>query len=651
MPSHIVCCRYNDGLETVPSTAFQQRLPDTMTLLPFKERLNTDDTLLLDGAMGTLLQQRAAVAINACFDWLNISEPQVVQQIHRDYIDAGADIIETNTFGANRYKLSEYGCPEDVTKVVTAAVGLARAAIHESGREVYLAGAVGPLGRAIKPYGPISHEDATSAYREQISALAQAGVDLLVLETFNNHEELLLALTAARQVAPDLAVIAQATFSTDSMTYTGMNPARVANDLMKAGADVIGANCGSGPMQLAQVLQSMHQAVPHARLSAMPNAGFPEAIGGRVMYSATADYFGRYALTFRGLGARLIGGCCGTTPEHIRAMREALDQPERLAIDISVIDNEPDPSNQPQHPTQLAQRLAAGAFTITVEVAPPRSYTADKVLQEARLLRDAGADLLDVADTPAARMKMSAWAAAHLLQTQVGVETILHFPTRGRNILRVQGDLLASHALELRNLFVTMGDPTKIGDYPNASDASDIMPSKLIDLIKHKMNHGEDMAGNSIGTPTSFTVGCALNMAADDLDNEIRVLNNKLSAGSDFALGQAVFDPPRIEAFLRRYEQVNGTAFTLPVLMGVMPLYSVKHALFLHNEVPGITIPDSIFRRMENAGDEAAREGVRIAKELVTQLRPYIQGVYVIPSYGRYHLAAEVVDAAAHVPA
>lgn len=619
--------------------------------LTLKQRLAQGSPLLLDGAMGTLLQQRADVPMSTCFDWLNITQPAIVRQIHVDYLAAGADLIETNTFGANRYRLAEHGYAEEVARVVQAGVQLAREAVAVSGKAAYVLGAIGPTGLILKPYGPLSQEDARASFTETAAAFAAAGVDGLIFETFTNHDELLIALRAARQVAPELPLFALVTFNSDGLTYTGQNPARVASDLMRAGVDVIGSNCGSGPMQLSQVIQSMRQATPNARLAAMPNAGFPEAVGGRIMYPATADYFAQYARTFRQMGVQLIGGCCGSTPDHIRAMRQALDEAPQEVVEITVVDHEQDARRQPQHPTALAQRLAAGQFTITVEMTPPRSYTADKLLQEARLLRDAGADLLDVADTPAARMKMSAWAAAHLLQTQVGVETILHFPTRGRNILRVQGDLLASHALGLRNLFVTMGDPTKIGDYPNANDASDIVPSKLIDLIVHKMNTGTDMAGNSIGTPTNFTVGCALNMAADDLDNEIRVLGNKLAAGSHFALGQAVFDPPRVEAFLKRYEEINGEPFKLPVLMGVMPLYSVKHALFLHNEVPGITIPDAIFKRMEDAGDDAPQEGVRIAQELIRQLRPYVQGAYVIPSYGRYHLAAEVVDAIAHVPA
>jgi homocysteine S-methyltransferase len=330
-------------------------------------------------------------------------------------------------------------------------------------------------------------------------------------------------------------------------------------------------------------------------------------------------------------------------------MRHALDHPLPAVPQIQVTAQEQgEASAAVAHPTDLARRLDEGKFTITVEMAPPRGHDVSRLLMQGRLLRDAGANLIDVADTPAARMKMSAWAISHLLQDQVGIETILHFPTRGRNILRVQGDLLAAHALGLRNLFVTMGDPARIGDYPEATDNYDIVPSRLIGVIKHDLNQGRDMAGNSIGSPTSFTVGCALNMAADDLDREIKVLGDKLANGADFALGQAVFDPPRVEAFLNRYREINGKDMKLPVIMAVMPLVSVKQAQFLHNEVPGIIIPDAIFARLEAAGEDAPHEGVRIAIELIQQMRDFVQGAYIIPAFGRYEYAAEVVDAIAN---
>lgn len=622
-----------------------------MPKIPFTERLSSQKPILSDGAMGTLLVQRGNISLDKCFDQLNLTQPALVEGIHTDYIEAGSDLIETNTFGANRFKLSEYGLAQSVGEINQAGVHLARQAVERSNRDdVYIAGAIGPLGVSLKPYGRVSREEGKAAFAEQISALLDAGVDLLSFETFNNHDELILAIETARDIDSEIPIIAQATFSTNNITSTGHNPARVANDLHQTGATIIGVNCGTGPSQISQILQAMTDAVPEAYFSAIPNAGFPETIGGRAMYPATAEYFGDYALTFKGIGAHLVGGCCGTTPQHISAMRQALDDPTRAIPDIHIVeDDENELAPQNVHPTDLAQRLNAGKFTVTVEMTPPRGYDTETMLREARLLRDAGAFAINVADTPAAKMKMSAWAVSHLLQNRVGVETVLHFPTRGRNILRVQGDLLASHALGLRNLFVTMGDPTRIGDYPEAMDSYDIVPSKLIGVIKQDLNQGRDMAGNSIGVPTNFNVGCALNMAADNLDREIKVVLAKIEGGADFALGQAVFDPPRIERFLKRYQEIAGEDFSLPVIMGLIPLHSLKYARFLHNEVPGIIIPDAIFARLDNAGDTAADEGTRIAIELMTQMRHFVQGAYVIPS-GRYKSAAYIIDAIVNTP-
>lgn len=622
-----------------------------MPKLPFAERLQQPLPLVADGAMGTQIH-RAGQPIHACFEAINLLDPALIARIHREYLDAGADIIETNTFGANRYKLAEHGYAGKVAEVNAAGVEIVRRAIAASGREdVYIVGSVGPLGQTMRPYGKLTREDVHEAFTEQITALIDAGVDGILFETFADHAQLLEALAAARAVSPTIPVICQATFASDDRTMLGFPPSKVAYDLYKAGADVIGVNCSAGPSQIAQILQTMAQSVPQARLSAMPNAGFPEYVNGRVMYPATAEYFGDYALTFQAIGARIIGGCCGTTPEHIKAMRQAVDAAaahQRPLPQITVVEPHHDEETPaPDRPTDLAQRLLDGKFTVTVEITPPRSYTIDKLIRNARLLRDAGAHVLDVADTPAARMRMSPWGVANVIQEQVGVESVLHFPTRGRNLLRIQGDLLASHALGLRNLFVTMGDPTKIGDYPQANDTYDIVPSKLIALIKHEMNQGRDQAGNSIGKPTAFNVGCALNMFADDIDHEIKVLLNKLEAGADFALGQAVFEPERIERFIKRYEEITASAWQFPVLMGIMPLNSLKHATYLNNEVPGISIPDSIMKRIEDAGDDAPQEGVRIAQELLRQIRGVVAGAYIIPAFGKYHLAAEVIDALA----
>ena len=615
-----------------------------MTRTPFRQRLKQGKPILADGAMGTMLHQESHAGADACFDAMNVEAPEMVVSIHKAYIAAGADIIETNSFGANRFKLAAAGRAQRVELYNRRAVELARQAIAESeAHHVYIVGSVGPLGVGIYPYGRVSREDARAAYHQQLAALVAAGVDAIQFETFNEHKELLLAIQALRAISETMPIIAQATFYRENLTYGGYPPARVANDLHKAAVDVIGVNCGSGPAGIAEVLRQMRHAVPDATFSAMPNAGFPEVIGGRILYPATAEYFADYAVALAQMGAALIGGCCGTSPAHIQAMRTALDQPPPAIIDLHISEASAEEETlTPDPPTELSERLTNGLFTVTVEMAPPRSYRTDKLLRSARLLRAAGADCINVADTPAARMKMSAWAVAHLLQSQLGIETVLHFPTRGRNMLRVQGDLLASHALGLRNLFVVMGDPTRIGDYPDASDAYDVAPSGLIDVIKHKMNQGKDMAGHSIGKPSSFTVGCALNMAAEDLDREIRILKKKIAAGADFALGQAIFEPERIQRFHARYAELEGQTLNLPVLMAVMPLHSLKQARFLHNEVPGIIIPDAILERIAAAGDAAAQVGAEIAKELLDEMSGMIQGAYIIPSFGNYEAAVEV---------
>lgn len=616
-----------------------------MAKTPLLERLRQGTPLLGDGAMGTLLHARGNLPLDGCFEALNLHNPDLVQQVHREYIDAGADLIETNTFGASIYKLAEYGLADQVDAINRAGVALVRAAIADHPR-VYVIGSIGPLGVRVKPFGKLSKAEARAAFVQQMRALNAEGVDAFLLETFTDHGELLEALAAAREVNPAVPVIAQMTFNSDDRTQLGYLPGRVADELHRAGADVVGVNCSGGPMQIARVIDLMRKSVPSAIYSAFPNAGFPENIGGRVLYPASADYFAESAVTLRGLGATVIGGCCGTTPSHIAAMRAALDNPTRETVRLYIQDTANDePQNGQDQPTELAYRLANKQFTVTVEITPPRGYDMEKLLEAGALLRDAGAHLLDVADSPAAKMRMSPWAVSQVLQSHVGLEAILHFPTRGRNLLRVQGDLLAAHAIGLRNLFVTMGDPTRIGDYPDATDSFDIAPSKLIDVIAHQMNAGQDLAGNSIGRATSFTVGCALNMFAEDLDNELRVLDKKLESGSHFALGQPVFEPEKIERFLEAYLQRNGTAFELPVLMGIMPLYSLKQALYLHNEVPGIRIPNAIFKRLEDAGDNAPQEGVKIAQELVRAVKDKVQGAYIIPASGRYQQAAEVIDA------
>jgi methionine synthase I (cobalamin-dependent)/5,10-methylenetetrahydrofolate reductase len=607
--------------------------------------IESNKPLLSDGAMGTLLNARG-VSFEGCFDVLNLTDPALVKKIHRQYLDAGSDVIQTNTFGANRYKLAAHDLEEKVAEINRRGVELVREATVKTAKKVLVAGDVGPLGVRLAPFGRVQPEQARGAFAEQIQALAEAGADLIILETFSDLYEIREALAAARQVC-SLPVVASLTFTRDDRTLLGDPPGKVARTLAESGADLIGVNCSGGPAQIFRILKQMRQAVPGGRFSAMPNAGWPEQVGGRIMYPANPSYFGDYALAFCEAGASLIGGCCGTTPEHIAAMRSALDGEQSgcspAVGEIITVTEAEERETAPEAPSRLAGRLAEGKFTIAVEMDPPRGLATYKLLAGASLLAEAGANVINVADSPMARMRMSPWAVCDLIQRTIGVETTLHFPTRGRNLLRVQGDLLAAHALSIRNVFIVMGDPTAIGDYPDAMDNYDLVPSGLIKLIKQNFNAGLDHAGIDIGQPTSFFVGGALNLTPQDIEQEIKNLRRKLKAGVDFLLTQPIFQPEVAQAFLERYQELNGT-LNVPVLVGMLPLYSMRHAAFLHNEVPGISIPEEYHRRLEKAGEKAAWEGVQITLELIEKVRPWVNGIYLMPQFSRYDLAAEIIE-------
>jgi methionine synthase / methylenetetrahydrofolate reductase(NADPH) len=617
----------------------------------FRQRIS-QNTLLLDGAMGTMLHGRG-IPIDQCFDAINIANPALVAGIHRAYIDAGADIIETNTFGANRFKLAEHHLDGEVAAINTAAVSLARRAILGSFRPVLLAGSIGPLGVRLAPLGRVKLSQARAAFAEQIEALVQPneaglqGVDLLMIETMSDLQEVAAAVAAARAIAPDIAIVAQMTFTRDDRTVLGDSPAKVAARLAELDVDAIGANCSGGPVQVLRLITTMRQVVADRPLAASPNAGWPQQVeGGRVMHPATPAYFADYTRAFLEAGAALVGGCCGTTADHIAAMRRALDTPgesRRPLPHVNVISRRETAAAVVEQPTHLAQSLAQQRFVVTVEMSPPRGIATHRLLAGARMLKEAGANFIDVADSPLARMRMSAWAAAHLVQKEVGVEAILHFPTRGRNLLRIQGDLLAAYALNIRNLFVVMGDPTHIGDYPEAMDNYDIVPTGLIQLIKSRLNSGLDQAGQSIDQPTNFVVGCALNLEPADQARELKLLRKKISNGADFALTQPVFNAPKAQAFMAVCNSEFGAGM-IPIIAGIQPLYNAGNAEFLHNEVPGILIPDEYRQRLHTAVD-VQQEGVRIAQELLLAVRPFIQGVYMIPQFGRYDLVADVLDA------
>ncbi len=638
--------------------------------MTFLQRLS-DKPLLVDGAMGTLLHLRG-VEFDECFDALNLSRPSIVGDVHRLYAQAGADVIETNTFGANRYKLAEHKLAGQVPELNRRAVEIAREAANSAREGIFIAGSVGPLGMQMAPLGTMRPMEAYEAFFEQITALAEAGVDLIILETFSDLREIEEALRAARAACP-LPVVAQLTFSRDDRTLLGNAPGDAARRLRELGAAVIGANCSTGPRRMLDVVSAMREALekeeggarksdgdgslharPSAWLSAMPNAGFPEMRGERVMYPATPEYFGEYARRFVEAGARLIGGCCGTTPDHIRAMRWALDatlgqQMRMPAISrAGAADAPPEPAAESSRyaaalqPTQLAQALIAREFVITVEVEPPKSADTAQIEEIAYVLREAGATVLDISDAPMARMRMSALAVAHRVQERASIETVLHFPVRGRNLLRVQGDLLAAHALNIRNVFVVMGDPTSIGDYPQAYDKHDIVPTGLAQLIKERFNRGVDSAGSSIGRPCAFQVGMAVSLTPADLDKEAALLRKKVECGADFLLSQPVFDAARAIAFLAHYRAAYGE-LKIPVLAGILPLASVRHAEFMRNEVPGVVISDAVVERLNAAGTKTRTEGALIARETLAELRPHIQGTYIIPAFGRYDVIASLI--------
>jgi homocysteine S-methyltransferase len=596
--------------------------------------------------MGTMIYSKG-VAFERCFDELNLTNPALVADIHHTYIDAGADVIETNTFGANRLKLGEHGLAKKVTEINQTAAQLARRVVDASFKEVFVAGSVGPLGARLSPLGRVSASEARAVFLEQVAALIKGGVDLLLFETFADLRELEEAIAAAREVSAGIPIVAQVTFTQDGRTPLGHTPQKVAEQLAGLPIDVIGINCSVGPADVLRSLQSLAKSLPDGtRLSAQPNAGWPERVGGRVMYPAPPEYFGDYALALVQTGARLVGGCCGTTPEHITHMRVALDDPTRDVAHLLVVGDEAAlaTSQDTVAPTRMATQLAAGEFLIGVEMSPPKGFSAEKLVAGAATLQAAGADAINLADSPRSRMRMSPWAVCHLIQDQLDMETVLHFPTRGRNILRVQGDLLAAHALNVRNIFVVMGDPTSIGEYPDALNEYDVVPSGLIKLLKKGFNQGIDYGGEPLLQPTNFLTGCAINLTPGNPDRELKVLRRKIDNGADFALSQPVYDAAAAKSFVKRYEDEYGP-LDLHILAGVLPLYTARHAEFLHNEVPGINIPEATRQRMRQAGDKGAAEGLTIARELIAELRVFTQGMYLMPPFERFDLAAELIEA------
>jgi methionine synthase I (cobalamin-dependent)/5,10-methylenetetrahydrofolate reductase len=611
----------------------------------FERRLG-EGPLLCDGAMGTVLYARGA-PLDGCFDVLNVTQPELVQSVHADYIAAGADCIETNTFGANRFKLAIQGLDDHVRDINRRGAKLARDIRESTGRDVWVLGSIGPLGKYLAPLGTLGVDEARAAFHEQAEALLEGGVDAFVIETFSDLAEMTLVVEAIRSLT-DLPIVAQMAFTDEAVTFTGRTPGEVAQHLAGLAVDCLGANCSVGSSTLYEVLEQMLPAARGIPLAIQPNAGLPSRIGERLIYLSSPPYMAEYAARMVTAGARLVGGCCGTTPAHIAAMRAALDTvaparrmtaPAAAPARVTVVRD--DTGIAPAaRPTLMQQKLAAGDFVVSVELDPPRGHTVEKLVQGAKLLKERGVEIVDINDGSLGRVRMSVLATALLVREATGLDINMHFTCRDRNLMGIQAELLGAHALDVRNILAMTGDPPRAGDYVNATAVFDVDGIGLMEILR-RMNEAQDATGNSIGERAAFHYGATVNPAAADVDREIERFHRKLAAGARWVQTQPVYEVAALDRFMAR---AGGSP--VPVLVGLLPLHSSRHAEFLHNEVPGITIPDPIRARMRDAGDKGVRVGIEMAQALVREIRERYAGAYLMPSFGRYEVVAEVVSAA-----
>jgi methionine synthase / methylenetetrahydrofolate reductase(NADPH) len=609
----------------------------------FLQAIADEHVYLFDGAMGTMLYSRG-VFINKSYDELNLQNPELVLDVHRAYVKAGAEILETNTYGANRVKLQSFGLDDQLETINARAAEIARQAAGDS---IYVAGAIGPLGIRIEPYGPTALEEAREFFREQAAALLSGGVDLFVLETFANLAEMEQAIAAVRDVC-SLPIVAQMTVGSDRRTLYGGTPQQIARQLEAAGADVIGLNCSVGPDVMLDAVEEI-AAVTAKKISCQPNAGLPREVGGRQMYMASPEYMSKYAKRLIHKGVKFIGGCCGTTPEHIKMMADAVRplSPRRQFVILDRVEDlqqngagaEPYPMAER---SRWGRKLAAGEFVTTIEITPPKGPNPDRMLEGVKRIHAAGVDGINVPDGPRAQNRMGAISVAVLIQQRVGIEAILHYCCRDRNLLGMHSDLLGCAALGLRNLLLITGDPPKMGPYPDATAVFDIDSIGLTNMV-NLMNRGLDLGGNSFGEPTCFTIGVGVNPGHLDLDYELRRFDWKIKAGAEYAITQPVFDVAQLEAFLDRTE-----AYGIPIIPGIWPLLSHRNAQFMNNEVPGVQVPDDVMERMrlasERSKEHAMHEGVSIARETLSRVRGRVAGVQISAPLGRVDLALEVLD-------
>jgi len=597
--------------------------------------------VLCDGATGTLLYAKG-IFINRCYDELNVSQPELIRGLHHEYMQAGAEIIETNTFGANSFRLARHSMENRVREINCAGVSLAKEAAKSF--DVWVAGSVGPLGVRIEPLGKTSFEEARAAFREQIAALVEGGVDLLMLETFGYVEELHQAILAARDVNPTIPVVAHVTIDEDGNCLDGSTPESFTPRIESWGADVIGCNCSVGPVAMLDVIERV-RALTSLPLAAQPNAGMPRSVEGRNIYLCSPEYMASYARKFVAAGVRLVGGCCGTTAEHIRVMKSALRVGEaRAKAAPSKSHGEAVVNAAPAVPlerrSKLGAKIAAGEFLTMVEIVPPKGTDIRKEIEGARFLKSVGVDAINIPDSPRASARMSNQALSLLVQQEVGIEAILHYTCRDRNVLSMQSDLLGAAALGIHNLICITGDPPKMGNYPDATAVFDVDAIGLVNIV-HNLNCGLDIGGNPLGTGTSFVIGVGANPGLPNIDEEIKRFEYKVEAGAECVVTQPVFDLKLLEVFLHRIEHCK-----IPVIAGIWPLVSVRNAEFMKNELR-VSVPDSILERMAGAKTpEAAREeGIAIAREMLIAVRDMVQGAQISAPSGRYSAAADVLEA------
>ena len=608
-------------------------------LHPFLDEIDRR-VLVCDGAMGTMLYSKG-VFVNRCFESLNTSEPDLVAEVHLGYVRAGADVLETNTFGANRVKLSLFGLADRVTAINVAGARVAR---HAAREQAYVAGAIGPLGIRIEPWGKTGVDEAEEFFREQAAALLEGKVDLFILETFRDLKEIGAAIAAVRRLC-DLPIVAQMTIEEHGNTLDGTPPEKFGPELVRLGAHVVGVNCSVGPAGMLETIERI-AATTGAPLSAQPNAGKPRHIEGRTIYLSSPEYMASYARRFSAKGVRLVGGCCGTTPEHIRQIKLAVGSvsaaPRAGAVRVSpVAAGEPSVAPIPrERKSRLAHALARGTFVHLVELAPPRGHEAGPVIHEAQALKIRGVDAVTVPDGPLAEARMSALSTAVLIEQRAGIEAVLHYACRDRNLLGMESDLLGAHAMGVRNLLLVTGDPPRRGDYAFATGVYDVDSIGLTNVVT-RLNHGVDVGGEPLVSQTAYHIGVAVNPTALDLDYEVRRFEFKVEAGAEFAVTQPLFDLDAFDRFMKRVEHLR-----IPILAGLWPFDSQRNAEFMANEVPGVRVPDEYLRRMRATGSDgaAATEGVAIAREIAAAVRERVQGVHLANATGRVQVALEVLE-------